>query len=235
MSGITPDLKPLPCRCGAEIARAEGHIYDRCQACGAKWSIEDLRSLHIKRTQPAAPVAEDATKALASALMAVCGYQRGQDMKDAKFLQDALMQHGFTIAPVAKPVADETAARCGESQPGSKSDDGIPGAAVLDEKLREAVGFLKWLRPIGPEAQRVGSTGAITYDLTLSTIEAALAELAELREGMKQAYWLINSSELELSNAKTERSEFLRGFNAITAKLFPNGLPLPTPPAAGGV
>jgi hypothetical protein len=58
---------------------------------------------------------------------------------------------------------------------------------VTDERLREAVAFLKWLRPMGPEQRATGLNGAVKYDLTLSDIEAALAELAELR---KASQWM---------------------------------------------
>lgn len=99
-----------------------------------------------------------------------------------------LRKEGYRIAPIAQPVADETAARCGESQPGSKPDNGIPGAAVLDEKLREAV---DWLREYSGDMidEGINADGnppvylSISAEMNhqLASIEAVIAELAELR------------------------------------------------------
>jgi hypothetical protein len=56
----------------------------------------------------------------------------------------------------------------------------------LSPEVREALGFLKWLRPVGQEQQRVGANGAVTYDLTLSTIESALIRGAEAERKLDQ-------------------------------------------------
>lgn len=60
--------------------------------------IELLLKWHSTRTPPAAPVAEDAVEALASALRAVCGHRRPDDKRDAAFIIDALQgQQGLTL------------------------------------------------------------------------------------------------------------------------------------------
>lgn len=86
---------------------------------------------------------------------AACKEIRTDSHVMADIIAYELRKEGYRIAPVAKPVADETAARCGEAQPGSKSDDWLLPVGITEADMEAHKRVAAYFKAIGfsPDCQ----------------------------------------------------------------------------------